>query len=109
MRIPIARYGLPKVVISPLAILVAMVAYALIAAPWGWLAFWAEEIILLVLLAWSLSFFRDPYRAVPQDDRLLLAPADGTVMDVETVDEADFITGPNGLPAFMEYLDNADR
>jgi phosphatidylserine decarboxylase len=40
----------------------------------GWL-FWP----LMVLALWSVYFFRDPPRAVPQEDGLLIAPADGLV------------------------------
>jgi phosphatidylserine decarboxylase len=101
MRIPLTRYGLPQVAIYPPAILAAMVAYGLVAlryspgwTPWALRTFWGLEIVLLALLVWSLSFFRDPRREVPQDDRLLLAPADGVIRDVETVDEKDFIGGP---------------
>jgi len=103
MRIPLTKYGLPQVVIYPLAILAAMVVCFVIglgylangaAASWTVPAAWAAELVLLALLAWSLSFFRDPQREIPRDDRLLLAPADGTIRDIETVDEKDFIGGP---------------
>jgi len=104
MRIPLTRYGLPQVVIYPLALLAAMVAYFVIAlryfpdwavqTSWVFLTVSAVELVLLALLAWSLSFFRDPRREIPRDDSLLLAPADGTVRDIETVDEKDFIGGP---------------
>jgi phosphatidylserine decarboxylase len=40
----------------------------------AWL-FWP----LLVLSLWSVFFFRDPPRGVPQEEGLLLAPADGLV------------------------------
>src|SRR5258708_35183395 len=38
----------------------------------AWL-FWP----LFVLTLWSIYFFRDPSRGVPQEDRLLIAPAGG--------------------------------
>ncbi len=104
MRIPLTKYGLPQVVIYPLAIAAAMVAYLAIAlgyfpdwavqTSWVFLTVSAVELAFSALLAWSLSFFRDPQRQIPQDDMLLLAPADGTVRDIETVDEKDFIGGP---------------
>jgi len=53
----------------------------------------AAELMLAVILIWVLSFFRDPYRAVPPDKDILLAPADGTITDIETVEESDFING----------------
>ncbi len=104
MRIPLTKYGLPQVVIYPLAIVAAIVAYLVIAlryfpnwavqTSWVFLTVSAVELVLFALLAWSLSFFRDPLREVPRDDRLLLAPADGTVRDIEIVDETSFIGGP---------------
>ncbi|HYR67279.1 MAG TPA: phosphatidylserine decarboxylase [Reyranella sp.] len=43
----------------------------------AWL-FWP----LMALTLWSIYFFRDPPRGVPQDDGLLIAPADGLVQMV---------------------------
>jgi phosphatidylserine decarboxylase len=43
----------------------------------AWL-FWP----LFVLTLWSIYFFRDPSRGVPQDDDVLVAPADGLVQMV---------------------------
>ncbi|WP_428663500.1 phosphatidylserine decarboxylase [Reyranella sp.] len=43
----------------------------------AWL-FWP----LFLLTLWSIYFFRDPSRGVPQDDGLLIAPADGLVQMV---------------------------
>jgi phosphatidylserine decarboxylase len=51
------------------------------------------EIALGLVFLWMLSFFRDPERVVPQDKNILLAPADGTIADIETVDEPGFIGG----------------
>src|SRR5436190_22758091 len=42
------------------------------------------------IVAW---FFRDPERSGPGDENILLAPADGTVTDIEELDEPDFIGG----------------
>jgi phosphatidylserine decarboxylase len=46
----------------------------------AWL-FWP----LLILTLWSIYFFRDPPRGVPQQDGLLIAPADGLVQMVVEV------------------------
>jgi len=51
------------------------------------------ELVLGVILIWILSFFRDPYRTCPADRNLLLAPADGRITDIQTVEESDFIDG----------------
>jgi phosphatidylserine decarboxylase len=50
------------------------------------------ELVLGAVLAWLLSFFRDPQRTIINDPKVLLSPADGTIADIETVDEP-FIGG----------------
>jgi len=86
---------LPEVAVYPAAIALLMIAAALFGP--GRLPVWsiaAIEGVLALVLAWALMFFRDPQRRTVQDDTMLLAPADGRIVDIETVDEADFIGGP---------------
>lgn len=95
MRIPLTKYGLPEVVVYPTAVVVLMAAMGLVGP--AWLPYWAVvagEVILAIVLAWALMFFRDPHREPPQDDNVLLAPADGTITDVGMVEESEFIGGP---------------
>ena len=50
----------------------------------GWLAeplFW----IGMVLTLWCIYFFRDPERSIPQDEDLVISPADGRVSSVAMV------------------------
>jgi phosphatidylserine decarboxylase len=66
----------------------------------GWL-FWP----LMVLTLWSIYFFRDPPRGVPQEDRLLLAPADGLVqMITEAVPPAELGLGEQALTRVSVFL-----
>jgi phosphatidylserine decarboxylase len=94
MRIPLTKYGWPQVVMYPAAILVFMVVLWFGAHPTTpvWIVHYVE-IALGVAFLWTLSFFRDPEREVPQDKDILLAPADGTITDIEPVDENEFIKG----------------
>ena len=46
---------------------------------------------------WTLSFFRDPARATPIDERFVVAPADGLVTLVEKVHPPVELRGPYGL------------
>ncbi len=94
MKIPLTKYGLPQVVIYPAAVLAFMVVLWFGAHPTTpvWLVHYVE-IALGVVFIWALSFFRDPERVVPQDKDILLAPADGKITDIETVDEPGFIGG----------------
>ena len=88
MRIPLTKYGWPQVVVFPAIIITAMIV-CFFTVP-------AAAIILAVVLIWVLSFFRDPDRIPPRfigDKNILLAPADGTIRDIEVVDESDFIGG----------------
>jgi phosphatidylserine decarboxylase len=94
MRIPLTKYGLPQVVVYPAAIVAAMIVLPLIIA--SFLQLWpivAIEVVLAAILIWALMFFRDPERSCPADNNLLLAPADGRVTEIETIDETSFIKG----------------
>ena len=87
MRIPLTKYGWPQVVVYPAAVLVSMVVFLLgtqhqlslgsrlIGAGFGG-----------VIFIWTFVFFRDPERRCPSDRNLLLAPADGKVTDIETIE-----------------------
>jgi phosphatidylserine decarboxylase len=94
MIIPLTKYGLPQVVMYPAAVLVFMIVLWFGAHPTTpvWVVHYVE-IALGVVFIWALSFFRDPERVVPQDKDVLLAPADGKITDIETVDENEFIKG----------------
>jgi phosphatidylserine decarboxylase len=92
MRFPITKYGLPQVVIYPGLCVLAMVIIAFL-VPIS-LLFWILESVLAIVLIWMLSFFRDPYRKIPAGDNLILSPADGTISDIEIVDESSIIDGP---------------
>ncbi len=92
MRIPLTKYGWPQVAIFPAIPIIGMVACLLIGRMF--LPLWTIiliEVVLTVVLIWSLAFFRDPYRLPPIDKKLLLAPADGKITDIETIEENDFI------------------
>lgn len=94
MKISITKYGLPQVLVYPLALVAIMVVLVLLrkGAFSGWV-FWTVEFVLLTVLVWQLSFFRDPARAVPAGDDFLISPADGKVTDIQVVDDAEFIGG----------------
>ncbi len=50
-------------------------------------------ISLLVLLLFTLNFFRDPDRSTPAGANLIVAPADGKVVLIRDVAEGDFLKG----------------
>ncbi len=66
----------------------------------AWL-FWP----LMILTLWSIYFFRDPPRGVPQDDGLLIAPADGLVqMIVDAVPPPELGLGGEALTRVSIFL-----
>ena len=108
MRIPLTKYGLPEMIIYPAGVLAAM--FLLFAAAREHLPPWillAAEALLAALLLWTLCFFRDPPRRCPCDPAVLLAPADGLITEIQTIEEADFIVAihPDADAAIFEVAD----
>jgi len=94
MKIPLTNYGWPQMFFYPAGIIIFMIFLYFGASPSipSWLV-QLVEIALGIIVIWSLSFFRDPEREIPRNKNILLAPADGTVKDIETIDEPAFIGG----------------
>jgi phosphatidylserine decarboxylase len=66
----------------------------------AWL-FWP----LLLLMFWSIYFFRDPPRGVPQEEGLLIAPADGLVqMVTQSAPPAELGLGDQPLTRVSIFL-----
>jgi phosphatidylserine decarboxylase len=49
--------------------------------------------LLTLLTAFVFYFFRDPERAVPSDEGLVVCPGDGKIIDIREVDETSFMGG----------------
>lgn len=65
-------------------------------------------VLAAFVLAFTLYFFRDPERTPPQEGRahLLLAPADGKVVEVVREDEPLYLEGPSQrVSIFLSPLD----
>jgi phosphatidylserine decarboxylase len=87
MRFPVTRYGMPQVLIYPLAVLAVMSALFILLRR-GVLLITVEAVLFLVFL-WMVSFFRDPRRTSPLNNRVLLSPADGTITDISETEIPD--------------------
>lgn len=91
-RIGFARHGLAELVLFCLMYLVVgggLLAAAILVHWAFWVPFVAATLVWLELV----SFFRDPERVGPADPAAVVSPADGTVTNVEEVDEPDFPGG----------------
>ncbi|HEX6105237.1 MAG TPA: phosphatidylserine decarboxylase family protein [Gemmatimonadales bacterium] len=70
-------------------------------APW-----WALAAVWLLLSVWVVAFFRDPERRWSLGDRIIVAPADGKVVDVSEVEEPAFFGGRAvRISTFMNVFD----
>jgi len=49
------------------------------------------SLVFVALILYTLAFFRDPNRSDPSDQRAVVAAADGTVADIEEIDEREFL------------------
>jgi len=81
------------------------VAWAVVAllALRGW---WLAVAVALPIAVWVVAFFRDPERAGPRGEDLVLAPADGRVVGVSEVDEPAFFGGTaTRVSIFMNVFD----
>src|SRR5664279_1921336 len=62
-------------------------------------------ILSVVLLIFTLSFFRDPDRKSPGKDNVVVSPADGRVLFVKEVDDNKYINGKaKQISIFMSPL-----
>jgi len=82
-----AREGLLFIVIAAL-IAAGTFAFALNRRSW---LLWLGAVLLAVVAIWVAYFFRDPERTGERGERLVIAPADGRVVQITEVDEPAFL------------------
>ncbi len=61
--------------------------------------------IFSLLLVFSLNFFRDPERKIPDGDDIIISPADGKVTSVTTVDDPEVGAGAKIVTIFLNVFD----
>ena len=85
-RLPFACWGRAELLLAGVPLLAATVLLAVF--------FWYLAALPAALLCLIVYFFRDPPRRVPREPGLLVAPADGKVVEVTRLDHDEFIGGP---------------
>jgi len=82
-----AREGLLFIVI---AVLIAAGGYALALNRRSW-PLWLLAFLLTIVALWVAYFFRDPERTGERGKQLVIAPADGKIVQIAEVDEPAFL------------------
>jgi phosphatidylserine decarboxylase len=72
----------------------------------SWLVSSWLSLLFLVLIGYTVFFFRDPDRAVPADPHTVVAAADGTVLDIAEVEETEVLkTKMRRVGIFLSIFD----
>lgn len=99
----IAREGYSNIAFVLLFGLAASITAGFFAPPW--LAY-SVYFLAVVLVVFILFFFRDPERVSPDNEQLILSPADGKVVQVQEVEENIYIKGKaTQISIFLSPLD----
>lgn len=85
-----AREGLLFIVV---AALIAAGTFLLALNRRSW-PLWLAAVLLVIVAIWVAYFFRDPERTGERGENLVIAPADGRVVQIVTVDESSFLKEP---------------
>jgi len=105
MRLPLAPAGRREMIFISLVMGIPAVIF-LWAARMGITWCWPAAIILILIWAGGLAFFRDPNRRSPNDPHALLAPADGRIVENVKLDAHGLIGGPaTRISIFLSVLD----
>lgn len=89
----IAREGLREILIATLLLGLTGAACGVAAvriSSWMWIA----VILLFDLWVFTLLFFRDPARPIPDEPGILVSPADGKVTEITRLDQYEGFRGP---------------
>ncbi len=91
-RLGFARYGLAELMVFTLLFALVDILISMLAV-FVHGTFWILALPLTLVWLEIVYFFRDPERVIPPNVNALVSPADGTITNVEDVDEPDFPGG----------------
>lgn len=95
MSVGLTRYGRRELITYTAMAAAACALLVMLAMSVNWM-FALLCVLPAVFWLWVLWFFRDPDRPTPQDDGLVISPADGNVADITPVG-ADSVLGCEGV------------
>jgi len=87
------------------ASVIALVGFVVAAVVGSWVVWLASYIAVVLALAFAF-FFRDPERRGERGAHLILAPADGKVVQITEVEEPNYLRGPaRRISIFLSLFD----
>jgi len=88
--VPLTRHGFREMLIGTFVLAAAIAAIGFEAS-----GLWLLLLVIpLAVLAWLFAFFRDPNRAIPGEQHVMVSPADGTVSDITELPHYELLGGP---------------
>jgi phosphatidylserine decarboxylase len=85
----VTHWGLCELQVFGWPLLAATIGLGMLPWPWATVAIAPAALLLLIV-----SFFRNPRRTIPAGSGIVVAPADGKVVDVAEIEHDDFLDGP---------------
>jgi phosphatidylserine decarboxylase len=70
----------------PILVLAALTTATMLWCPAAW-----APVVPVLLLAFTISFFRDPAATVPADEKLIVAPATGKIVEIKPVGQTTMV------------------
>jgi phosphatidylserine decarboxylase len=86
---PFAPWGFRELNLLGWPLLALVIGFVWLGGGWQWLAIVPGALLVLVVY-----FFRDPPRRIPEAADAIVAPADGTIVEVTPLEHDDFLAGP---------------
>jgi phosphatidylserine decarboxylase len=85
----------------PILVLLVLSLATIVWCPVRW-----APVLPVALLVFTVSFFRDPERQTPAAENLIIAPADGRIVEIAKVDEPHFLKSEAMMVAiFLSVFD----
>lgn len=101
----IHKEGLTAIVISTIVVAIVLLLTIFLIIPSHPILGWLVAIAITGLLIFILSFFRIPNRTYTDDDNVIVAPCDGTIVVIEEVQPDEFFNDKRlQLSIFMSPL-----
>jgi phosphatidylserine decarboxylase len=71
-----------------------------------WFQWWIFSLVIATVVFYLILFFRNPRRAVPEGERLVVSPADGRIVEIQELFEERFLKKKSvKISIFMNLFD----